>query len=106
LVLASIFYIAKIGESSPHKRSEKWAGVLLLIFNIALLFFWIALLGAGFQKISNRANQVVFAEMMNQSAPYFKLFTISGVFIFGALLGVLIIAIRSLAKTKKQISAS
>jgi len=106
LLLASIFYIAKIGESSPHKRSEKWAGVLLLIFNIALLFFWIALLGAGFQKISNRANQVVFAEMMNQSAPYFKLFTISGVFIFGALLGVLIIAIRSLAKTKKQISAS
>ena len=101
LLLASVFYIAKIGDRTPHNNREKWAGALLLIFNIALVLFWISLLGAGFQKISDRINKVLFAEMMSRSAPYFKLFTYTGVFIFIALLGVLLLAIRSLCKSPK-----
>lgn len=98
LLLASVFYITKIGNTTPHTRYEKWAGKALLVFNISLLLFWISLLGAGFQKIIDRINQVLFAEMMNRSAPYFKLFTYSGAFIFLALLIVLFLAIRALCQ--------
>jgi nitric oxide reductase subunit B len=101
LLLASVFYIAKMGDKKPHQKREQWIGAMLLILNIALLLFWISLLGAGFQKISDRLHQIVFAEMMIRSQPYFKWLTYSGVFIFLALLGVLTLAIRSMYTRKK-----
>ena len=93
--------VSRLTETYETQKREQWIGAMLLILNIALLLFWISLLGAGFQKISDRLHQIVFAEMMIRSQPYFKWLTYSGVFIFLALLGVLTLAIRSMYTRKK-----
>ncbi len=62
------------------------------IANISLLFFWIALLGAGIAKAYWQFNtpEVAYGEMIKSLHPYFLVFFIAGCFLaFGLLLVIL-----------------
>src|SRR5690606_13769268 len=74
-LFASVF--CWIGTLSPvHKTKLASAGIL--VTNIALLVFWISLLGSVLVRISGMTKGQYFAAIMNRSMPYFKLFAFSG----------------------------
>ena len=54
----------------------------IVITNIALLIFWVSLLGSGLVKISSKLNNETFYNMMQKCEPYFKIFAYSGTVIF------------------------
>ncbi|MBL0132117.1 MAG: cbb3-type cytochrome c oxidase subunit I [Chitinophagaceae bacterium] len=93
LLFASVFYF--IQQVRPHaaERRKKMASTGILITNIALLVFWLSLLGSGFVKISGKLNNEAFYLIMKKSEPWFKVFTYSGVFV---LLGIALLIFASL----------
>ena len=65
------------------------------ITNIALIFFWISLLGSGIIKSFGVVNHTGFAIILQQCQPLFRIFALSGGFIvFG--LGLIIFALLSI----------
>ncbi len=91
ILFASVFYW--IGLEYPgHKKSLVSAGIL--ISNISLLIFWFSLLGSGIIKISSKLNNQSFYTMMERSAPYFKAFSYSGIFVMLGLTLLIVSIIR------------
>ena len=93
LLFASVFYFIQQVRPIAAERRKKIAGIGILITNIALLVFWLSLLGSGFVKISGKLNNEAFYLIMKKSEPCFKVFTYSGVFV---LLGLSILIFASL----------
>lgn len=84
LLFASVFYW--VGKIRPG-YNKKLAAAGILVTNISLLIFWASLLGSGFMRISGTIKGQYFAAMMNRTAPYFRAFAYSGVFVmFGLVL--------------------
>ncbi|MBP6334314.1 MAG: cbb3-type cytochrome c oxidase subunit I [Bacteroidia bacterium] len=79
ILFASISYMSEKKSGTEFKLSEKKLKQGFWISNISLLIFWIALLLAGFTKSvlqDTLIHPVIFQKMM----PYFKVITISGIF--------------------------
>jgi nitric oxide reductase subunit B len=104
LLFASVFYILQNENSVLFEKKKRWIGPGILVTNLALVFFWIALLGSGLVKIAGKLNDKAFVSIMEDSQPYFRLFTYSGVFILAGL-SILIFSAYSLIASVKSVSA-
>ncbi len=96
LLFASVFYIIQQERTDAFARKKRSAGAGILITNIALLVFWISLIGAGITKMSGRLDKDAFATIMQKSQSWFRLFTYSGIVIFLGLLIMIWAAITAL----------
>ena len=76
--------LRNIHASASDKR-RKQIGGWINISNIALLVFWLSLIGSGLVQISGRLNNKGFYEIMNNCAPYFRVFLISGIVVMAGL---------------------
>jgi nitric oxide reductase subunit B len=101
LLFASVFYIIQSGNSELPSGRIKLAGSGILIANISLLIFWIAMLGSGIAKIMSKQNSDPFSSMMEKIQPWFKVFTYSGTFVFVGLF-IMIIATLRIMNSKKN----
>lgn len=90
LLFASVFYMLQQQKPTALQSKKRSIGRGVAITNIALIFFWTALIGSGFVKISGKLQNKAFAQIMEACKPFFKIFTASGAFILIGL--VMIIA--------------
>jgi nitric oxide reductase subunit B len=88
ILFASVFYLLHKEYPAAADSGRKLASAGVLVSNIALLVFWVSLLGGGMIKISGKLNNESFYAIMKRSEPYFKDFTFSGLFI---LLGLVLL---------------
>ena len=65
------------------------------------MIFWTALTGSGFAKIVGKLNNKAFAQIMEVSQPFFKLFTASGLFILLGL-ATMILGARKVIRKKER----
>jgi nitric oxide reductase subunit B len=93
ILFASVFYIIQEERPVSFLRIKKSAGAGIIITNIALILFWISLVGSGVLKLSGKLNHQPFAGMMEKSRSWFKLFTYSGVVVFIGLFIMICVAI-------------
>ncbi|MBS1572245.1 MAG: cbb3-type cytochrome c oxidase subunit I [Bacteroidetes bacterium] len=88
LILASLSLI--IDEINPQflsiKKYSKWVSV----FNIAMFFFWFALIGMGLNKIAGKIDNQSFQQTMDSLMPYFKVFAMSGLVLFISFIAMLV----------------
>jgi len=98
LLLSFVFYISKQQAALQFEKNKKLISAGAVITNFSLLVFWISLLGSGFVKISGKLTNLPFAQIMQNSAGWFKLFAISGIALFAGLLLLLISGINTLKK--------
>jgi len=100
LLMASVFYICKNEKAGLLEKRKPLIGKGIIITNISLLIFWIALLGMGLVKISSKLNNEVFALMMQKSKPWFQAFTYSGAVVLIGLFMLVYAAVKILSGSK------
>ncbi len=105
LLLASVFYIIKKDRMQAFEKVKPWIGTGIIITNVALLIFWVSLLGSGLVKISGKLNNELFINMMQKCEPYFKIFAYSGVVIFIGLFVLIYAAFKTLSAKKKTVTS-
>lgn len=97
LLFASVFYIISKHKGSQLLKNRKWITNGASLTNLSLIIFWVSLIGSGLVKIAGRANNDSFYQIMNNSAPLFKIFAYSGVFILVGLTMIIIGALKTIA---------
>lgn len=102
LLFASVFYIIKNESPEMPEKQKKIIGKGVIITNIALLVFWISLLGSGLVKISSKLNNEAFATLMQKSKPWFQVFAYSGIVVLIGFLILIYSAIRLLSGRKSN----
>ena len=85
LLFASVFFILNKRRPELFEKKKKQLGYGILVTNIALIFFWFSLVGSGLVKISGKLNNENFYVIMQKTAPLFRIFLISGIFILAGL---------------------
>jgi nitric oxide reductase subunit B len=90
LVLSSLYFIAEKEFMSLLTAHFKSIRLGFWIANISLLFFWIAMLGAGFAKAVEKEIDTPFQLIMEKLKPWFHAFTSSGL---GVFIGLLLLAL-------------
>lgn len=100
LLLTSVFYIIQEEQPGWFSRNKALIRSGIWISNISLLAFWISLIGSGMVRVSSKMNNELFAEMMEKSLPWFKLFAWSGTVIVVGLFLLIIPAMKALVKRK------
>lgn len=93
LLLGAVFYILNQEKSLLTGLYKNLAGRGIAITNIALIVFWTSLIGSGLARISGQLNNQSFAQILQRCQPFFKLFTLSGIFI---LMGISILLFSAL----------
>ncbi len=108
ILFASVFYLLQKEYPFASIICKKLASTGIIITNIALLVFWISLLGSGIIKISGKLNNQSFYTIMKKSEPFFRVFTFSGVFVMAGLVILIIAAIKIIvtASVKKIIRSA
>lgn len=101
LLFASVFYIIQNERPGLFNRKKRIIQSGLLTTNIALLVFWISLLGSGLVKISGKLKNEAFFQVMQKSQSWFKLFAYSGLLILVGLF-ILIVAALVLIGAKQR----
>ncbi|RYY95274.1 MAG: hypothetical protein EOO11_16170 [Chitinophagaceae bacterium] len=96
LLLASVTYILSQLKGAALARHATIIRRGTVFTNVALLLFWISLVGTGLVKISGTLHGSSFATIMLRSAPLFKAFAASGVLLLGGLLCLLLPLLRVL----------
>lgn len=102
LLLASCFFIGNLDYTS---KSIRWFRIGYWIFNISLLCFWVALIGAGVTKAfaSNHPYQINdFFSLMKKLQPFFQVFSVCGI---GVFIGLLILVIPLLKRLSYRYQA-
>ncbi|MGN6399289.1 MAG: cbb3-type cytochrome c oxidase subunit I [Flavisolibacter sp.] len=89
LLFASVFFMLQQQKPTVLERKKKFIGRGIAIANIALIFFWTALIGSGFVKIAGKLNSKAFAQIMEACKPFFKIFTASGAFVLVGLIMII-----------------
>jgi nitric oxide reductase subunit B len=103
LLFGGVFYIIKKLKPEVFQSTRKLASRGAAITNIALVFFWTSLLGSGMIKIFSQLENVPFSKMLQRSAPMFKLFAVSGLFILLGILMMVVAGVRGVSKKEKSI---
>ena len=103
LLLSSVFYMLQEQVHEKIQFYRKQIGGWINISNIALLVFWLSLIGSGLVQISGRLNNKGFYEIMNNCAPYFRVFLISGIVVMAGLAVTAIIVIRLIIDKRKLV---
>ena len=94
ILFASVFYILQNENPVAMEKKRKWIGTGILVSNIALLFFWVSLLGSGLVKMAGKINNKTFYTIMLECKPWFQVFAYSGVIIMIGLIMMIIPAIK------------
>lgn len=102
LLFASIFYIIKNERPEMLEKQKTFIGKGIIITNIALLVFWVSLLGSGLVKISSKLNNEAFATLMQKSKPWFQIFAYSGIVVLVGFLILIYSAILILSGRKSK----
>lgn len=100
LLLTSVFYIIQEEQPAWLTENRKLVRAGIWISNLSLLAFWVSLIGSGMVRVSAKLKNEMFAEMMEKSLPWFKLFAWSGTVIVVGLILLLVPAIKALLKRK------
>lgn len=100
LLFGSVFFILQQQKPTVLERRKKFIGRGIAITNVALIFFWTALIGSGFVKISGKLQNKAFAQIMEACKPLFKVFAASGVFILAGLAIMIVGAWQVMRKNK------
>lgn len=90
ILMAAAFYILERYFPLQFLKRFKLLARGITITNISLIIFWTSMLGSGVTRIIGKIEGQPFAVIMERSAPFFKLFAVSGGFI---LLGLGIVAV-------------
>lgn len=90
LLFASVLYILQKEKPIAVSQKKNIIGRGISITNIALILFWLSLIGSGLVKISGKLNNEAFAVIMGNCKPFFKLFTGSGLFILIGLFMIIV----------------
>jgi nitric oxide reductase subunit B len=101
LLFGGIFFVLKKLKPEIYQFRKKLASRGAAITNIALIFFWISLIGSGIIKITSQLEHLPFARMIQRSAPMFKLFAVSGLFIMLGILMMVIAGMRGVMKRER-----
>jgi nitric oxide reductase subunit B len=88
LILASFTLI--IDCRNPNYFSIKKYSRWMIIFNLALFFFWFSLIGMGLETIAGKMNNLGFQQIMDGLMPYFKVFASAGGVLLVALVAMLL----------------
>jgi nitric oxide reductase subunit B len=91
LLFASVVYILQQQKPQLLERYRGWMTKGGAITNMALIFFWTSLVGSGLVKIASKLDNEPFHILMQKCQPFFKIFALSGAFIWLGL-GIMIIA--------------
>ncbi len=107
ILFGSVFYFIQQANPVKAEKSKKLAGTGILVTNIALLIFWISLLGSGIVRLTGKLNNQSFYAIMKKSQPYFKAFSFSGIFVFTGLVILIVVSLRIiLSKTEAPATRS
>ncbi|HEX6332723.1 MAG TPA: cbb3-type cytochrome c oxidase subunit I [Flavisolibacter sp.] len=90
LLFAAVFYILQKYQPAVLEKNRKLVGRGIVIANISLVIFWFALIGSGLVKISGQLENQAFAQIMEASKPFFRMFTASGVLIMVGLVMMIV----------------
>lgn len=82
LLFAAVYFLIQDKRKFPITGSEKSINAGLIVTNTSLLIFWISLLGMGLVKISGNSGGLGFYDIMDRLMPWFRVFSITGVFTF------------------------
>lgn len=79
-----------------NERIYKWMNASFWMLQVALFFFWASLLSAGVYKAIWQFSEAKssYAQLMQDSKPFFVVFIVSGTFIFIALLSIIFSIVR------------
>jgi len=100
LLFVSVFYIIRNESPQILEKQKRFIGKGIIITNIALLVFWISLLGSGLVKISSKLNNEFFATLMLKSKPWFQVFAYSGTIVLVGLFILIYAALKALLRKK------
>ena len=82
LLLASLFYIAKLENFDFNSSTSLRIKVGFWLTNASLFIFWISLIGSGIVKAIGKSKGTIFQDIMIQLSPWFHVFSIAGIGIF------------------------
>lgn len=98
LLLGSIFFILDEMNEALMEKFKKYFGFSILLLNISLVIFWLSLIASGVAKSIGMQQNNLFAVIMNDLQPYFKIFTASGIVVMLALFMILIPVLKTFIK--------
>jgi nitric oxide reductase subunit B len=101
ILFGAVFFVIRNIKPVLFSENRRVAGTGTLITNIALVFFWISLLGSGLVKISSQLHNEPFYKMMQSCVPMFKLFAVSGFFVLIGIIVMITAALRSILLKEK-----
>lgn len=102
LIASCLFLIPDVTKTQFSKLQNRFISVGFWIMNIILLFFWVALILAGYHKgYMVVQDKLTFQEIMLQIRPYLMVVAVTGVVIFA---GILLIFIPALKLIKDYIA--
>lgn len=98
LLFASVFFIVSRTSAYGLWKVKKQAAAGIFISNIALVIFWVSLIGSGVVKIIHKQDNKPFAVMLRNCEPWFRAFAYSGILVFAGLLLLGMAGIRAMKK--------
>jgi nitric oxide reductase subunit B len=98
LLLGIIFYV--IRDSNPYAIQNRngRTGTWMWITNFSLLIFFLSLVGSGLVRMFGKMNGGSFQTIMENSKPWFRAFSLSGVVLMAGLTALAVIAVRLLIR--------
>ena len=97
LLMGIVFFMIRSSRPYAIQNRNGITGKWILLTNISLLIFFLSLVGSGFVRIFGRMTGGSFAAIMEDSLPWFRAFTFSGIFLLIGLTAIILIAARLLA---------
>ena len=101
LLASCLFIVPDITKEQFDVRQSRWISIGFWIMNIVLLFFWLALIVAGF--IKGRLvieDKIVFQQIMEKINPFLSVVAVTGVVIFA---GIIMVFVPLLNQIKKYL---
>ncbi len=101
LLASCLFIVPDITKEQFDVKQSRWISIGFWIMNIVLLFFWLALIVAGF--IKGRLvieDKIVFQQIMEKINPFLSVVAVTGVVIFA---GIIMVFVPLLNQIKKYL---
>ena len=100
LLMGIVFFMIRSTRPYAIQNRNGITGKWIFLTNFSLLIFFLSLVGSGFVKIIGKMTGESFSGIMEESLPWFRAFTFSGVFLLAGLTAIIVIAIRLLFRPK------
>ena len=100
LLMGIVFFMIRSIRPYAIQNRKGITGKWMFLTNVSLLFFFLSLIGTGVVKIFGKMTGGSFSRILEDSLPWFRAFTFSGIFLLLGLTAIIVIAIRLLARPK------